>query len=76
MLNYLDQRYGKPEIWILENGISEKGEAKRTGAARTEDPLRTKVRGGTAAAVVPLKCHSNACAGLVPSAARGQRTLA
>lgn len=44
MLHYLDKRYGGPELWILENGISEKGEAKRTGADRTADPLRTKVR--------------------------------
>ncbi|KAI8476683.1 MAG: glycoside hydrolase superfamily [Monoraphidium minutum] len=42
MLNYLDNRYDRPEIWILENGISEKGEAARVGAAALVDPLRTK----------------------------------
>jgi beta-glucosidase/6-phospho-beta-glucosidase/beta-galactosidase len=42
MLSYMDQRYGRPEIWVLENGISEKGEAARVGPARLDDPLRTK----------------------------------
>jgi hypothetical protein len=46
MLNYLDKRYDRPEIWILENGISEKGEAARVGAARLHDPLRTKYFSG------------------------------
>lgn len=35
-------RYDNPFIWVLENGISEKGEAKRTGDAALQDPLRTK----------------------------------
>ena len=42
MLTYLDKRYDHPEVWILENGISEKGEASRTGAERFKDPLRLK----------------------------------
>ncbi|GBF92735.1 beta-glucosidase-like [Raphidocelis subcapitata] len=42
MLTYIDQRYGKPEIWILENGFSEKGEAQRSGDDRFKDPLRLK----------------------------------
>ena len=42
MVSYMDQRYGRPEIWVLENGISEKGEASRSGAAALQDPLRTR----------------------------------
>jgi hypothetical protein len=42
MAYYLDQRYNRPEIWVLENGISEKGEAYRSGAALLRDPFRTK----------------------------------
>lgn len=39
---YMSKRYGYPEIQILENGISEKGEAGETGIAALQDPLRTK----------------------------------
>jgi hypothetical protein len=46
MVSYMDQRYGRPEIWVLENGISEKGEAYRSGASRMQDPLRTKYFNG------------------------------
>jgi len=42
MVSYLNTRYGNPEIWVLENGVSEKAEASRTGAARYQDPFRTK----------------------------------
>lgn len=42
MVSYMDQRYGRPDIWVLENGISEKGEAYRNGDARFKDPLRTR----------------------------------
>ncbi len=35
-------RYDYPEIWFLENGVSEKGEAQRNGAARFKDPFRIK----------------------------------
>jgi len=35
-------RYDNPFIWVLENGISEKGEAQRTGDAALQDPLRTQ----------------------------------
>lgn len=40
MLKYINDRYDKPEIWVMENGFSEKGEAKRTGASRLRDPSR------------------------------------
>ncbi|KAI8476517.1 MAG: glycoside hydrolase superfamily [Monoraphidium minutum] len=42
MTTYMSKRYGYPEIQVLENGISEKGEAGRSGAAALVDPLRTK----------------------------------
>lgn len=42
MLEYMDKRYGRPDIWVLENGISEKGEGWETGAAALQDPLRIR----------------------------------
>jgi beta-glucosidase len=42
MLTYIKNRYDNPFIWVLENGISEKGEAQRTGDAALQDPLRTQ----------------------------------
>lgn len=42
LLDYMDKRYGRPEIWLLENGISEKGEVRRTGDNVLRDPLRTR----------------------------------
>jgi hypothetical protein len=42
MLDYLDKRYGRPDIWVLENGISEKGEGWETGDAALRDPLRIR----------------------------------
>jgi hypothetical protein len=41
MLRYMAARYDNPYIWVLENGISEKGEAARSGAAALQDDLRT-----------------------------------
>jgi hypothetical protein len=41
MLRYMRDRYDSPYIWVLENGISEKGEAKRAGVAAVTDDLRT-----------------------------------
>jgi hypothetical protein len=46
MLDYLDKRYDRPELWVLENGISEKGEAGRRGAAALRDPLRIRYFSG------------------------------
>lgn len=42
MLRYMRDRYDNPYIWVLENGISEKGEAERTGEAALRDPLRVR----------------------------------
>ena len=42
MVTYMDGRYNHPDIWVLENGVSEKGEAGRKGAAATVDPMRTR----------------------------------
>jgi hypothetical protein len=42
MLHYMKDRYDNPYIWVLENGISEKGESKRTGASALQDDLRTR----------------------------------
>lgn len=53
MLRYIDRRYGSPEIWVLENGWSEKGESKRAsgGEVALKDPSRVKYfRGYTGAA--------------------------
>lgn len=41
MLRYMKNRYDNPYIWVLENGISEKAEAKRAGASALQDDLRT-----------------------------------
>jgi hypothetical protein len=41
MLRYMHERYDKPYIWVLENGISEKAESSRVGVAAVTDPLRT-----------------------------------
>eukprot|EP00878_Enallax_costatus_P001527 GHUV01001678.1.p1 GENE.GHUV01001678.1~~GHUV01001678.1.p1 ORF type:complete len:401 (+),score=78.89 GHUV01001678.1:691-1893(+) len=41
MLRYMKNRYDNPYIWVLENGISEKGEAGRTGESALQDRLRT-----------------------------------
>jgi hypothetical protein len=41
MLRYMKERYDNPYIWVLENGISEKAESSRTGAAALQDDLRT-----------------------------------
>lgn len=41
MLRYMKNRYDNPYIWVLENGISEKGESARTGASALQDDLRT-----------------------------------
>lgn len=41
MLRYMKQRYDNPYIWVLENGISEKGESKRSGTSALQDDLRT-----------------------------------
>jgi len=41
MLRYMKNRYDNPYIWVLENGISEKAEGKRTGASAVQDALRT-----------------------------------
>jgi len=46
MLRYLDTRYGRPEIWVLENGFCEKGEGQRTGTAVLQDPIRIKYFSG------------------------------
>ena len=40
MLRYIDARYDSPEIWVMENGFSEKGEAKRRGGDRLRDGAR------------------------------------
>ena len=48
MVSYIDRRYGAPEVWVLENGVSEKGEAARKGAAALSDPLRTRFFHGCA----------------------------
>eukprot|EP00879_Flechtneria_rotunda_P007225 GHRR01007582.1.p1 GENE.GHRR01007582.1~~GHRR01007582.1.p1 ORF type:complete len:500 (+),score=122.40 GHRR01007582.1:150-1649(+) len=40
MLNYMRDRYNNPYIWVLENGISEKGEVSRQGNAALQDSLR------------------------------------
>ena len=42
MVTYMDQRYGRPEIWVLENGVSEKGEAYKSGPSALQDPFRTR----------------------------------
>lgn len=41
MLRYMKNRYDNPYIWVLENGISEKGESKRSGESALKDDLRT-----------------------------------
>jgi hypothetical protein len=41
MLRYMKERYDNPYIWVLENGISEKGESKRSGPSALQDDLRT-----------------------------------
>lgn len=41
MLRYMKTRYDNPYIWVLENGISEQGEAKRAGVTAVKDDLRT-----------------------------------
>lgn len=41
MLRYMKNRYDNPYIWVLENGISEKGEAYRQGDSALQDRLRT-----------------------------------
>lgn len=41
MLYYMKNRYNNPYIWVMENGISEKGEAYRQGEAALQDTLRT-----------------------------------
>lgn len=42
MLKYIHDRYDAPEIWVMENGFSEKGESKRPYPARLQDPARVK----------------------------------
>lgn len=58
MLKYIDERYDAPEIWVMENGFSEKGEAKRLagGDAALRDPARIKYFRGYAGAA----CKSRA----------------
>lgn len=41
MLRYMKERYDNPYIWVLENGISERGESKRNGPSALQDDLRT-----------------------------------
>ena len=40
LLNHIKKSYGDPEIYITENGWSEKGEAERVGAAALNDNER------------------------------------